>query len=125
MKICVCGANNPELLKKVEEHYNVKSVFDMSIFDIDDLYTVAKDTYEYDDVENAVFKGCVLDCIVNEDDIHPLDEQIVLCALSNLDVVYVYTVGMTEEEIGKYHQFDEFYPGKVIDVVDVNTFVIE
>ena len=34
-------------------------------------------------------------------------------------------IGMTEEEISKYHQFDEFYPGKVIDVVDVDTFVIE
>ena len=122
MKICVCGANNPELLKKVEEHYNVESV---SVFAVDDLYIVAKDTYAYDDVDNVVFDGCVLDCVVDEDDIHPLDEQIVLCALSNLDVVYVYTVGMTEEEIGKYHQFDEFYPGKVVDVVDVNTFVIE
>lgn len=122
MKICVCGANNPELLKKVEEHYNVESV---SVFAIDDLYTVAKDTYAYDDVNNVVFDGCVLDCVVDEDDIHPLDEQIVLCALSNLDAVYVYTAGMTEEEIGKYHQFDEFYPGKVVDVVDVNTFVIE
>lgn len=122
MKICVCGANNPELLKKVEEHYNVESV---SVFAIDDLYIVAKDTYAYDDVDNVVFDGCVLDCVVDEDDIHPLDEQIVLCALSNLDVVYVYTVGMTEEEISKYHQFDEFYPGKVVDVVDVNTFVIE
>jgi hypothetical protein len=120
MKICVCGANNPELLKKVEEHYNVESVFA-----IDDLYSVARETYNYDDVDNVVFDGCVLDCIENEDDIHPLDEQIVLCALSNLDVVYVYTTGMTEEEISKYHQFDEFYPGKVIDVVDVNTFVIE
>jgi hypothetical protein len=38
--------------------------------------------------------------------------------------VYVYTVGMTEDEIKKYHQFDEFYPGLVVDVVDVNTFVI-
>lgn len=122
MKICVCGANNPELLKKVEEHYNVESV---SVFAVDDLYIVAKDTYAYDDVDNVVFDGCVLDCVVDEDDIHPLDEQIVLCALSNLDVVYVYTAGMTEEEIGKYHQFDEFYPGKVVDVVDVNTFVIE
>lgn len=121
MKICVCGANNPELLKKVEEHYNVESV---SVFAVDDLYIVAKDTYAYDDVDNVVFDGCVLDCVVDEDDIHPLDEQIVLCALSNLDVVYVYTVGMTEKEIGKYHQFDEFYPGKVVDVVDVNTFVI-
>lgn len=120
MKICVCGANNPELLKKVEGHYNVESV---SI--IGNVYSVAQETYNYDDVENVVFEGCVLDCIVNEDDIHPLDEQIVLCALSNLDVVYVYTTGMTEEEISKYHQFDEFYPGKVIDVVDVDTFVIE
>ena len=120
MKICVCGANNPELLKKVEGHYNVESV---SV--IGNVYSVAQETYNYDDVENVVFEGCVLDSIVNEDDIHPLDEQIVLCALSNLDAVYVYTTGMTEEEISKYHQFDEFYPGKVIDVVDVDTFVIE
>ena len=120
MKICVCGANNPELLKKVEEHYNVESVFA-----IDDMYTVAKDTYEYDDGDNVVFDGSVLDCLLNEDDIHPLDEQIVLCALSNIDVVYVYTPGLTEDEISKYHQFDEFYPGKVIDVVDIDTFVIE
>ena len=120
MKICVCGANNPELLKKVERHYNVESVCV-----IGNVYSVAYETYNYDDVDNVVFEGCVLDCIVNKDDIHPLDEQIVLCALSNLDAVYVYTIGMTEEEISKYHQFDEFYPGKVIDVVDVNTFVIE
>ena len=70
-----------------------------------------------------MFNGCVLDYVV--DDIHPLDEQIVLCALDNLDVVYVYTSGMTEEQISRYHQFDEFCPGKVINVVDLDTFVIE
>ena len=105
MRVAICGAASPELISKVENHYNVES---------DD----------HDDVDTIVFDGCVLDCLLNEEDIHPLDEQIVLCSLSNLDVVYVYTVGMTEDEIRKYHQFDEFYPGLVVDVIDVNTFDI-
>jgi hypothetical protein len=33
-----------------------------------------------------VFNGCVLDYAVNQDVMHPLDEQIILCALDNLDV---------------------------------------
>ena len=53
---------------------------------------------------------------------HPLDEQIILCALDNIDIVYVYTNGLTTEEIARYHQFDEFFEGKVIDVVDVDKF---
>lgn len=119
MKIAVSGVNNIELLKKVESYCNVESVAT-----IGSIYELAKSTYDYDNVENVVFNGCVLDCIVNTNDIHPLDEQIVLCALCNLDVVYVYTYGMTTEDIEKYHQFDEFYPGKVIDVVDINKFNI-
>mgnify|MGYP003549254162 FL=1 len=71
-----------------------------------------------------MYLGCVLDCVVCEKDIHPLDEQIVLCALDNLDVVYVNTTGMTSDEVNSYHQFDEFFAGKVVDVVDVDTFVI-
>ena len=119
MRVAICGAASPELISKVETHYNVESVCVVS-----DLYTTAKETYDHDDVDTVVFDGCVLDCLLNVEDIHPLDEQIVLCSLSNLDAVYVYTVGMTEDEIRKYHQFDEFYPGLVVDVVDVNTFVI-
>ena len=119
MRIAICGADSPELISKVERHYNVESVCIAS-----NLYTAARETYDHDDVDTVVFDGCVLDCLLNEEDIHPLDEQIVLCSLSNLDVVYVYTKGMTDEEVGKYHQFDEFYTDRVIDVVDVNTFVI-
>ena len=118
MKVAVSGVNNSELLKKVEHHYNVESVTVSNV-----VYESAKATYDYDNVKNVVFNGCVLDYVVN--DIHPLDEQIVLCALDNLDVVYVYTSGMTEEQISRYHQFDEFCPGKVVNVVDLDTFVIE
>ena len=64
-----------------------------------------------------------MDGIVNVADIHPFDEQIVLCALENIDVVYVYTNGMTTEDINRYHQFDEFYPTKIVDVDNVDTFV--
>lgn len=120
MKISVSGVNNSELLKKVESHYNVESVAT-----IGSVYELARSTYDYDNVENVVFNGCVLDSIAHIGDIHPFDEQVVLCALANLDVVYVYTTGMTQEDINRYHQFDEFYPGKVVDVVDVDTFVIE
>ena len=105
MKVSVCGVNNIELLKKVESYYGVNSVYAEG-----NIYESAKSTYDYDNVENVVFNGCVLDYIVNTNDIHPLDEQIVLCALCNFDVVYVYTYGMTTEDIEKYHQFDEFYP---------------
>lgn len=119
MKISIGGASSQELLNKVENKYNVKSVC-MAC----DLYRAARETYDYDDVETVVFDGCVMDCLLNEDDIHPLDEQLVLCSLANLDVVYVYTKGMTEDEIRKYHQFDEFYPGKVVNVIDIDAFDI-
>jgi hypothetical protein len=33
--------------------------------------------------------------------------------------------GMSAEEIDNYHQYDEFYPGRVIDVNNVDTFVIK
>ena len=65
-----------------------------------------------------------MDYAVNAEDMHLLDEQIVLCSLDNLDVVYVYTSGMTDEEIGRYHQFDEFFAGKVIDVRNADTLVV-
>jgi hypothetical protein len=119
MRTAISGTSSQELLNKVEKHYNVESVSVNG-----DVYKIAKETYNYDDVDNVVFDGCVLDCLLNEDDIHPLDEQIALCSLTNLDVVYVYTKDMTDEEISKYHQFDEFYPGKIINVIDVDTFVI-
>jgi hypothetical protein len=88
------------------------------------LYESAKTTYEYDNAKNVVYLGCALDYAVREKDIHPLDEQIVLCALDNLDVVYINTTGMTSDEVNSYHQFDEFFAGKVVDVNDVDTFVI-
>ena len=119
MKTAVCGTNSSELLKKVERHYKVESVDA-----IGNIYESAKVTYDYDDVKNVVFNGCVLDYAVNQDDMHMLDEQIILCALDNLDVVYVNTSGMTPEEVNSYHQFDEFFAGKVVDVNDVDTFVI-
>jgi hypothetical protein len=118
MIVVVTGTNSSELIKKVEGHYNVESVSTVGT-----IYEIAKATYDYDNVENVVFNGCVLDCVT--EDIHPFDEQVVLCALDNIDVVYLYTKCMTAEEIARYHQFDEFYPGKVVDVVDVDTFVIE
>ena len=126
MRVAVCVSNNSlekqtiELIKKLESHYGVEYVNAMG-----GLYGSAKTTYEYDNAKNVIYLGCVLDYVVCEKDIHPLDEQIVLCALDNLDVVYVYTSGMTKEQIGRYHQFDEFCPGKVINVVDLDTFVIE
>lgn len=120
MKVAVCGVNNIELLNKVENHYNVKSVAT-----IGSIYELAKATYEYDNVVDVVFNGCVLDGIVNVDNIHPFDEQIVLCALDNIDVVYVYTNGMTTEDINRYHYFDEFYPNKIVDVDSVDNFVIK
>ena len=125
MRVAVCVSNNSlekqtiELIKKLERHYDVEYVNAMG-----GLYYSAKTTYEYDNEKNVVYLGCVLDYVVSEKDIHPLDEQIVLCALDNLDVVYVNTSGMSQEEIDSYHQFDEFCPGKVVDVVDVDTFVI-
>ena len=125
MRVAVCVSNNSlekqtiELIKKLESHYGVEYVNAMG-----GLYESAKTTYEYDNVKNVVYLGCVLDYAVREKDIHPLDEQIVLCALDNLDVVYVNTTGMTSDEINSYHQFDEFFAGKVVDVNDVDTFVI-
>ena len=120
MKIAVCGVNNAELLKKVESHYNVESVNATN-----GIYISAKATYDYDNVNNVIFNGCVLDYAANEKDMHPFDEQVILCALDNLDIVYVYTPYMTAEEISRYHQFDEFFKGHVVDVLDVNTFEIE
>lgn len=125
MRIAVCVSKNSlekqtiELIKKLESHYGVEYVNAMG-----GLYELAKTTYEYDNAKNVVYLGCVLDYVVSEKDIHPLDEQIVLCALDNLDVVYVNTSGMTPEEVNNYHQFDEFFAGKVVDVNDVDTFVI-
>jgi c-di-AMP phosphodiesterase-like protein len=125
MRIAVCVSNNSlekqtiELIKKLESHYGVEYVNAMG-----GLYESAKTTYEYDNAKNVVYLGCVLDYAVHEKDIHPLDEQIVLCALDNLDVVYVNTTDMTSDEINSYHQFDEFFAGKVVDVNDVDTFVI-
>jgi hypothetical protein len=120
MKIAVCGVNNSELLKKVETHYNVESVGGV----MGTIYDLAKMTYDYDNVENVVFNGCVLDCVLGADDIHPFDEQIVLCALDNLDVVYVNVSGMSVEDINKYHQFDGFHTVRVVDVVDIDAFII-
>ena len=119
MKIAVCGVNNSELLKKIENHYGVESV---NVFD--NIYDSAKSTYDYDDKEVVVFNGCVLDYIDNDKDIHPFDEQVVLCALDNIDVVYVYIQNMTSNDINKYHQFYDIHKVKVVDVVDVNTFNI-
>ena len=122
MKIAVCGVNNSEvfkLLKKLESHYNVKYVSATG-----NIYESAKVTYDYDDVDNVVFEGCMLDYAVNEKYMHLLDEQIILCAFDNLDVVYLCTSGMTEEEICRYHQFDEFYSGKVVDVINSDEFSI-
>jgi hypothetical protein len=125
MRVAVCVSNNSlekqtiELIKKLESHYGVEYVNAMG-----GLYESAKTTYEYDNVKNVVYLGCALDYAVREKDIHPLDEQIVLCALDNLDVVYVNTTGMTSDEVNSYHQFDEFFAGKVVDVNDVDTFVI-
>ena len=125
MRVAVCVSKNSlekqtiELIKKLEKHYGVEYVNAMG-----GLYQSAKTTYEYDNAKHVVYLGCVLDYVVNEKDIHPLDEQIVLCALDNLDVVYVNTSGMTPEEVNSYHQFDEFFAGKVVDVNDVDTFVI-
>ena len=31
---------------------------------------------------------------------------------------------LSEEEIARYHQFDEFFEGSVIDVRNVDTFVV-
>lgn len=124
MKIAVCGTNSFELLDKVTKHYNVKYVDVIGgPNETYSLYAVAKTTYDYDDVDNVVFNGSVLDFASN--DMHALDEQILLCALSYLDVVYVYTNDMSDEEVSRYHLFDEFYNGKVINVVDLDTFVIE
>jgi len=119
MNIAVCGTNSSELLKKVERHYKVESVDA-----IGNIYESAKVTYNYDDAKNVVFNGCVLDYAVNQDEMHMLDEQIILCALDNLDVIYVYISGMTDEEIRRYHQFDEFFDGRVVDVRNVDAFVV-
>ena len=125
MRVAVCVSKNSlekqtiELIKKLEKHYGFEYVNAMG-----GLYQSAKTTYEYDNAKHVVYLGCVLDYVVNEKDIHPLDEQIVLCALDNLDVVYVNTSGMAPEDVNSYHQFDEFFAGKVVDVNDVDTFVI-
>jgi hypothetical protein len=121
MRIAVCGVNNVELLKKVKSYYNVEPVCTT-----DSIYELAKVTYEYDNVvEPVVFNGCALDYVLNKEDIHPFDEQIILCSLANLDVVYVNTEGMSSENVSRYHQFDEFYPVKIIDVESVDTFAID
>ena len=119
MRVSVCGTNCPELLKKVERHYKVESVDAVG-----NIYESAKVTYDYDGEKNVVFNGCVLDYAVNQDSMHMLDEQIILCALDNLDVVYVYTNGMTDEDISRYHQFDEFFNGRVVDVRNVDAFIV-
>lgn len=120
MKIAVCGVNNPELLNKVAKHYNVEPVGKK-----DNIYEAAKVTYDYDNVENVVFNGSTLDYAEYWKEIHLLDEQIILCSLNNLDVVYVYTVGMSTEDIERYHQYDEFLKVRVIDVTDINSLIIE
>lgn len=120
MKVAVCGKNNSELLNRVAKHYDVEFVKA-----VDNIYESAKVTYEYDDANNVVYYGCVLDYADSEKNMHPFDEQVILCALDNLDIVYVYTPYMTAEEISRYHQFDEFFKGHVVDVLDVNTFEIE
>lgn len=120
MKIAVCGANCPELLKKVERHYKVESVDAKG-----NIYESAKVTYDYDNEKNVVFNGCVLDYAVNLEDMHLFDEQVIMCSLDNLDVVYVYTAGMSDEEINRYHQFDEFFVGKVIDVRNADALVVK
>ena len=120
MRVAVCGTNSPELLNKVERFYKVESVGVVG-----NIYDMAKVTYDFDDVANVVFNGCALDCATKEMNLHMLDEQIVLCSLDNLDVVYVCTTGMNSDEIAKYHQFDEFFKGRVIDVANVDEFAIE
>ena len=120
MRIAVCGTKSSELLMKVERHYKVESVDAVG-----NIYEAAKVTYDYDDVKNVVFNGCVLDYAVNAEDMHLLDEQMILCSLDNLDVVYVYTAGMSDEEISRYHQFDEFFDGRVVDVRNVDTLVVK
>ena len=120
MRIAVCGTKSSELLMKVERHYKVESVDAVG-----NIYEAAKVTYDYDNEKNVVFNGCVLDYAVNQNDMHMLDEQIILCALDNLDAVYVYTSGLSEEEISRYHQFDEFFDGRVIDVRNVDTLVVK
>ena len=123
MKIVVCGTNSFELLDRVSRHYNVKYIDVVGSPNVPlDIYKLGKVTYDYDNVENVVFNASVLD--VEDKDIHPLDEQILLCALSNIDVVYLYTPYMSAEEVDRYHQYDEFFKGKIVDVVDLETFVI-
>ena len=62
-----------------------------------------------------------------------MDRKVIEKILSNLrnenngtavDHLISRISGMSQEEIDSYHQFDEFCPGKVVDVVDVDTFVI-
>jgi hypothetical protein len=123
MKIVVCGTNSFELLDRVAKHYNVEYIDVVGSPNMTlNIYELGKVTYDYDNVENVVFNGSVLD--VDDKDIHPLDEQILLCALSNIDVVYLYTPHMSAEEVDRYHQYDEFFKGKIVDVVDLETFVI-
>ena len=123
MKIVVCGTNSFELLDRVAKHYNVEYIDVVGSPNITlNIYELGRVTYDYDNVENVVFNGSVLD--VDDKNIHPLDEQILLCALSNIDVVYLYTPHMSAEEVDRYHQYDEFFKGKIVDVVDLETFVI-
>ena len=124
MKISVCGINNSELLNKVSNHYNVEPVSVCNNETLN-LYETSKLTYNYDNVDTVVFNGCVLDYLFNDDDIHPLDEQILLCALSNIDVVYVNATNMSEDDISKYHQYDEFIKGRVVDVRNIDELVIK
>ena len=123
MKVAVCGTNHFELLNKVTKHYNVEYIDVVGgPHETYNIYDVAKATYDYDDVKNVVFNGSVLDFASN--DIHALDEQILLCALSNLDIVYVYTPDMTEEEVNKYHMYDGYFKGQIVDVKNVDTLII-
>ena len=123
MKIVVSGTNSFELLDRVAKHYNVEYIDVVGSPNVPlNIYKLGKVTYDYDNVENVVFNASVLD--VDDMDIHPLDEQILLCALSNIDVVYLYTPHMSAEEVNRYHQYDEFFKGKVIDVANLETFVI-
>ena len=61
MKIAVCGTNSSELLNKVAGHFDVECVNAVG-----NIYESAKVTYNYDNVENVVYKGGVLDYAENE-----------------------------------------------------------
>jgi hypothetical protein len=60
------------------------------------------------------------------DDYEHMCEKLAIYLLGyNIDVVYVYTTYMSDEDISKYHLFDEFFDGKIVDVDDVDSFVIK